>query len=203
MRAPAAELLFLSLVSFWAALPAGGGAAVHAQEAAAAESGTNGPAPDAVRTRRHAFVAENMGLTEEQAAAFWPVYNGYRASLGRVTERTMRLLADFANDYEEGTLTKKQARNLMEELLSIERAKIKVKRTYVKRFCDVLPPEQALQLFRLENEMDGLLRAEAYRAFPLPGPQGRDGDGAVPGGPSPGGEGPRTGGTVLNPVGGP
>jgi len=51
---------------------------------------------DQVRTDRKALVEKAMRLTDNEAQAFWPVYDEYTGELGRMSDRTVSLITEFA-----------------------------------------------------------------------------------------------------------
>ena len=49
-----------------------------------------------IQTDRQALVAANLGLTDAEGEAFWPIYRQYRAEMGAVGDRMQKLIMDYA-----------------------------------------------------------------------------------------------------------
>ena len=52
-----------------------------------------------VRADKKLLVATNMGMTESEAAAFWPVYDAYQKELNALNGRTRSLIETYAAAY--------------------------------------------------------------------------------------------------------
>src|SRR5271170_5657959 len=57
----------------------------------------------AARAERKATVGANMNLSTDEAAKFWPVYDGYEAKMDKIEDRHVREVRDYAARYD--TLT--------------------------------------------------------------------------------------------------
>ena len=53
-----------------------------------------------IKADKKLFVAENMQLTEKEAKAFWPVYDSYQKDLGKLNDRLIKLIDEYAKNYE-------------------------------------------------------------------------------------------------------
>ena len=62
-----------------------------------------------VRSLKKQIIALNMGLTDDEAVKFWPVYDKYTAELTTLYDRKYALLQSYAANYD--TLTNEQAEN--------------------------------------------------------------------------------------------
>jgi len=70
---------------------------------------TNQLVREKIQADKKLFIAENMELTESEAKAFWPVYEGYQKDLGKIVDRAKKLIENYANNYQ--TMTDATARN--------------------------------------------------------------------------------------------
>ena len=59
--------------------------------------------------------ATNMGLTEKEAEAFWPVYESYQKDLQKINQRIVKRIAGYAADYRNKSLTDEEAKKLIDE----------------------------------------------------------------------------------------
>jgi hypothetical protein len=118
-----------------------------------------------IQTQRKAIVSEAMQLTEAQSKVFWPLYREMQAELTTVGDREVALIASYASNY--GALTEERARELIDEWLAIEKARLKVLGKYVKRFRKILPEKVVARYFQLENKLDAVINAELASQIPL------------------------------------
>lgn len=120
---------------------------------------------DVIRTERKAIVAKNLVLTEEQATAFWPVYNEYAEARRKIADQRIAMIQKFAAEYE--TLTNEKATQIVDEALKFNRARTDLQREWVKKFGRVLPPKQVLRFFQIESKMDAIIDFDLARGIPL------------------------------------
>jgi len=118
-----------------------------------------------IQLRRQAIVTSVMDLTSAESQAFWPLYREYRIEMSKVGDRVQQLLVDYSGQYD--TLTDDQAKKIMQEWLSIEKAKMGVKSKYISRFQKVLPARKVMRFFQADNKLDAMLNAQLASVVPL------------------------------------
>ena len=118
-----------------------------------------------IQLRRQAIVTAVMDLSPKEAEAFWPLYRDYRMEMAKVGDRVSQLLVDYTGQYD--TLTDEQAKKIMNEWLSIEKAKTSVKGKYVSRFQKILPARKVMRFFQADNKLDAVLNAQLASIVPL------------------------------------
>ena len=118
-----------------------------------------------IRADKKLFVAENMQLTEAEAQAFWPVYEGYQDELFLLRARTAKLINDFADAYEK--MTNDTAKNLMDEYMTIETLGLKLRQAYLPKFREVLPEVKVVRYYQIENKIHAVLMYELGADIPL------------------------------------
>ena len=116
---------------------------------------------------REIIVERNMQLSTEESQKFWPVYEGYMSAMAEVNDRRVKLITDYADSYVSESLSDKKALRLLSEFLSMERARLKVKRQYVPKFKKVLPPKKVVRFFQVDNKLDSLINIEMAAEIPL------------------------------------
>lgn len=141
--------------------------ALAAAPAAAEEAGVAGMdlLLQTVRNNERALVAVNLELGDEEAAAFWPVYDRYEAERTVVDERLAKVIEDYKRGY--GTLTDEEARRLVDEYLAAERDRAAVRLAYVEPFAEVLPGRTLMRFFQLQNKIDAILRYDLAASIPV------------------------------------
>jgi hypothetical protein len=70
------------------------------------------------RTQKVAIVTAAMPFTEQQAAAFWPIYRQYEAELTTLWDQRLALIKDYAQTYQ--AMTDAKATQLADGVLRLE-----------------------------------------------------------------------------------
>jgi hypothetical protein len=108
-----------------------------------------------------------MGLTEQEDAAFWPVYDAYQKDLDALNTRTKKAIESYATAYNQGTVPDDKAKSLLNEALAIEAAELDMKRSYVSKFEKVLPASKVARYYQIESKIRAAIKAELAGAIPL------------------------------------
>jgi hypothetical protein len=126
---------------------------------------TNQLVREKIQADKKLLVAENMQLSEAEAKVFWPVYEGYQKDLGKIVERTKKLIDDYAKNYQ--TMTDATAKKLVNEMLVIENERLKLRRAYLPKFRKVLSDKKAARYYQLENKIFAVVSYELAKVIPL------------------------------------
>jgi hypothetical protein len=120
-----------------------------------------------VRADKKLLVAANMDLTEQEAAAFWPVYESYQKEIGALNERTRKAIESYASVYNQGAVADDVAKKLLDEVLAIDAAELELRRSYVPKFQKVLPAAKVARYYQIENKVRAAIRYELANGIPL------------------------------------
>lgn len=118
-----------------------------------------------VNTDKKTVYAQNLGLTEEESARFWPVYEEYEAKQKVIQDRFLANLNEFAAKYD--TLSDADAAAILKEKMAIEKQGAALKQKYTAKIARVLPPVKALRYAQLETRVQLLLQRNVYSLIPL------------------------------------
>jgi hypothetical protein len=118
-----------------------------------------------IQADRQDVVARNLGLTEAEATAFWPIYRDYRAAMSKVGDEYLQLIKAYAATWQD--LTDVQASALLKDHLAAQQQEWKVKNGYLPKFLKVLPARKVARFYQIESKVDTLLRAEIAEQIPL------------------------------------
>ena len=118
-----------------------------------------------IRADKKLVVAETMGMTESEAKGFWPVYESYQKDLAKLNDRTIKLIEHYAEKY--GAMSAEGAKKLMDEYMSIETERLKIRQSYLPRFRQVLPEMKVLRYYQLENKIQAVVNYELAASIPL------------------------------------
>ncbi len=118
-----------------------------------------------IQADKKLLVAENMQLTETEAKAFWPVYDQYQDELFLLRSHTAKLIKDYADAYEK--MSNETARELLDELMTIEALGPKLRQTYLPKFRKVLPEVKVVRYYQIENKIQAAVFYELAANIPL------------------------------------
>jgi hypothetical protein len=143
-----------------------GGSVYAAEKATAPESQSEQSILlDTIRANRKALVAVNLGLSDEQGAKFWPLYDQYQKELNAAGDRVLAVVEDYSKSYRD--LSDDKASKLMADYLAAEADRIKVRTSYLPQFEKILPGKAVARFYQIENKMDAILRYELAANIPV------------------------------------
>jgi hypothetical protein len=120
-----------------------------------------------IRADKKLVVAANMQLTEEEAKGFWPVYDAYQADMQKVNQRMAAGIKTYATAYSKGGLSDELAKKLLNEMIAIEDAEVKLKRTYVPKLEKAIPGVKVARYMQIESKIRAVIRYELATQIPL------------------------------------
>jgi hypothetical protein len=122
---------------------------------------------DKVKADKKLVVAANMQLSDAEAKAFWPVYDAYQADLQKINQRMGALIKNYASEYNKGAVPNETAKKLVNEMLAVEDAELKLKRSYVPKLEKVIPGMKVARYMQIENKIRAVIRYELAANIPL------------------------------------
>jgi hypothetical protein len=118
-----------------------------------------------IKADKKLFVSDAMGLTESEAKAFWPVYDAYQADLGKLWDRSAKVIDEYAKNYQ--TMTNETAKKLVDESVAIEGARQNLRTSYLPKFRKALPEKKVARYYQLENKVHAVVSYELATKIPL------------------------------------
>jgi Spy/CpxP family protein refolding chaperone len=142
--------------------------ALCAQNNAAASSGDGTDMQklrDEARSDKHALVASTLQLTDAEAKRFWPIYGAYQQSLDTTNRRRNVALEGLM--FGDRKMTNLAAKRLVTELMAIDDAEAKARRTLRNRLMRALPPVKAARYLQLEDKIQAIRDYDIASTVPL------------------------------------
>jgi hypothetical protein len=106
-----------------------------------------------------------LDLSEEEAAAFWPLYREYGAKKGTLWQERIDVIAMFLTGYD--TMGPEIARGLLSATFEIKGKMLALEREYADLFDDVIPLNKVVRLFQAENKLETTMMMEIAKDIPL------------------------------------
>lgn len=118
-----------------------------------------------IRTDKKLLVSVNMDLTDTEAKAFWPVYDKYQEALGKLVDRSIKLIDEYHTNYQD--MSEKSAKKLMDNHLAIEADRQNLRQAYLPKFSKALPYKKVARYYQIENKIQAVVNYELARKIPL------------------------------------
>ena len=120
---------------------------------------------DKLQADKKLAVAQGLALTQAESTAFWPVYNNYQTDQGRVLDRLLGVITDYAGTYQ--SMTDSTARRLLESTIAIYRDRQALMESYLPKFRAVLPERKVARYYQIEQKIRAMLDYELAAQIPL------------------------------------
>ena len=98
------------------------------------------------------LVKDSMQLTEEEGAAFWPLYDDYEKKAMEIFNRRTAHIRKYIQEHK--SLSDEMAKAMLKKYLEIEDDALKNKRALVAKFSKKLPLKTVYQLFVFEEILE-------------------------------------------------
>jgi cobalamin biosynthesis Mg chelatase CobN len=118
-----------------------------------------------LRADKKLLVAQNMQMTEAEAAAFWPVYDAFQADLAKLSDNAVTLVTYYGNNYR--SMSDTAATRMLDQFIAIERDRAALLQSYRPKFGAVLPPLKVARYYQIENKIRAILNYELAKGIPL------------------------------------
>jgi hypothetical protein len=103
-----------------------------------------------MKAKRAAYYTEKIGLTAEEAQAFWPVYNELQAKKGKLHYQMSAPFRDGKeNEKGERVIDYKKA---CDNMISLRVQEANLERCYHERFKQILSPEKLFRYYDAERD---------------------------------------------------
>ena len=118
-----------------------------------------------IKADKKLVVAANMDLTDAEAKAFWPIYQEYQTRLGKINERVVKLIVDYAENFK--GMTNEVAKKLMKESMAVEKERLALKESLMPKFQKALPAIKVARYYQIENKIQAVVQYGLADSIPL------------------------------------
>ncbi len=122
-------------------------------------------ARQSAHTDRQVLIMGNMHFTADESAEFWPAWKQYRAAMAANTDRTLALIANFAEHYDE--MTDLKANELLVDSFSIKMQDLVIKQQFANDINKFMPTKKVMRVIQIENKLDAALQLKLASGIPL------------------------------------
>ena len=118
-----------------------------------------------VRAQKVAIITEVMEFTDEESAAFWPIYRDYDLEMSKLGDERVALIADYARNYD--SLTDDMADKLATRAMDLETRRNAAKAKAYDRVKKALSPKRALQFLQVEQQLLQIIDLQISASLPI------------------------------------
>lgn len=120
-----------------------------------------------IRAGFRGLIREEIPMTEQESAAFWPVYDEYERAVTTIMDRYSALITDYIDRFDQGEMSNDYADELLNEYFAIRQELLDVRRAFIPKFKAVLPSLMVARLYQLENKVNAEVDIQLALAIPL------------------------------------
>ena len=120
-----------------------------------------------IRNSVKEIIIANMAFTEQESAAFWPVYADYEKERVTINDRLQKLIEEYATAYNAGKVPDKTAEGLLQRSLKIQKNRIGLQEKFTPKFKKVLPMTKVVQFFQIQNKLQAIINLQLAAEIPL------------------------------------
>ena len=114
-----------------------------------------------------AFIEEQLDLTLQEDAKFWPIYDAHQEALQEFNQRRLDNILKYARAYDADAMDDATAIAIAEEALDIERDEAKQMEHTFHKLKRAVPAIQAARYLQVENKLRAVVRFEQAAQVPL------------------------------------
>ncbi len=100
--------------------------------------------------KRKAFITERLALTDDEAKAFWPIYDQRRLDkqekikpLRKANKKGRKKIKEMSDD---------ELISMLKTTMEIRKIGLKIDEEYLDKFLRVLPPKKVAKLYHIEKK---------------------------------------------------
>ena len=115
---------------------------------------------------KRAFIEEQLELTPEEDAKFWPIYDAHQEALQAFNQRRLDNIMKYARAYNADALDDASAVAIVEESLDIEKDEAEQMERTFHKLKKAVPVVKAANYLQVENKLRAVVRFEQAAQVP-------------------------------------
>ena len=115
---------------------------------------------------KRAFIEEQLELTPEEDAKFWPIYDAHQEALQAFNQRRLDNIMKYARAYNADALDDASAVAIVEESLDIEKDEAEQMGRTFHKLKKAVPVVKAANYLQVENKLRAVVRFEQAAQVP-------------------------------------
>jgi hypothetical protein len=117
------------------------------------------------REQKTAVLTAVLDLSDADGAKFWPIYKEYEGELSKSWDARLKLIRDYAANYE--NLTDAKAHEIVMALFDLDSARDELKKKYYLRVEQATSSTIAARFLQVENQLLMLIDLQVASSLPI------------------------------------
>jgi hypothetical protein len=113
------------------------------------------------------WIKEELGLTPEEDAKFWPVYDAHQAALEALNKRRIDNILAYSRVWNAGHIEAGPADKLVTEAIAIERAESDLLQSSYDKLKGSITPVKLVRYLQIESKLRAFIRVKQAAEIPL------------------------------------
>jgi hypothetical protein len=118
-----------------------------------------------VQADKNDIITHTMAFTDQESAAFWPVYRDYARDQQVIGDDRWKLIKDYAANYD--TLDDAKADDLAKQMFSIDSRTTKLREDYWPKFEKAIGGKRAAKFYQVDNRLSLIINLKLTSEIPL------------------------------------
>ena len=118
-----------------------------------------------VQANKTAIMTEAMMLTDEQGAAFWPIYREYLAELSKIKDKHLEMIKEYAANFD--TLSDDKAKDIAKTWFNLKKKQLSLLEKTHKKVSKELNPGIASRFVQVDNVLNMFINLQIASQMPL------------------------------------
>ncbi|WP_353087904.1 sensor of ECF-type sigma factor [Flavobacterium sp.] len=107
-----------------------------------------------VKSQKVAFITQELRLTPDEAAKFWPIYNAFEDKQAEIRRQKLKAFMDRKDDDQLDKMTEKEAQTVLAQMETNEEELFKLRKKLIADLRGVLPALKIIKLRRAEEDFN-------------------------------------------------
>jgi len=118
-----------------------------------------------LQAHKNQIITDTMSFTEQEAAAFWPVYKEYASEQQAIAGKRLNLVIEYVQNLDK--LDDRKSRDLSQRMFAIEDDTQALRKKYYSRFEKVLGARRAAKFYQVDNRLSLAIDFQLTSEIPL------------------------------------
>jgi hypothetical protein len=111
------------------------------------------------------ILTEMMEFTPEEAAKFWPLYNGYEKELTKLADERIAFIRMYADNYT--TLSDDMTNKIAYGAMDLEIRRVNLRRQYYQEMSKALSVKLAARFLQIETQIEKIVDLQIAASLPV------------------------------------
>ncbi len=118
-----------------------------------------------IRAGKVELITQVMEFTEKQSSAFWPLHREYELALSKINDAKVKLIKEYVQVWDK--MTNQKAGEMVKTMFDLQEKRLKLKKSYYKKFEKALSAIIAAKFIQLENQINTIIDMQIAQEYPL------------------------------------